>query len=193
MTKQPTPCITLDIDQHTKLIPVNNSHVDELFSVVQRSRESLGKWLPWVEYIQTLADFLQLMSYYQIKNQNNSALTMAIQHQSKLAGIIGFNAINWQQQSSTIGYWLGEAFRGKGIMISACDRFMRHGFEVLGLHKIMILCAAENKASQKIPKALALKKEGYMREAEWLNQSYVDLIVYSMLCDEYHHSSSTKS
>ncbi len=110
---------------------------------------------------------------------------MAIHDRGKIAGIIGFNGIDWSHRSATVGYWLGETFRGRGLMVRATERLLTYGFEELNLHRIEVRCATQNFASQKIPETLNLKKEGRLRDAEWLYDHFVDLYLYAALADEW--------
>jgi ribosomal-protein-serine acetyltransferase len=90
-----------------------------------------------------------------------------------------------------IGYWLDAACRGKGVMTEACRAFIDHGFMHIGLHRIDIRCAPANRKSCAIPERLGFVQEGTLRDAEWLYDHYVDLVVYSMLAPDWkkaHHA-----
>ena len=175
----------IDVNPSTSLSLIDFEDSQELFSLVSKSRTSLRKWLPWVDYIHSQGDFSQLIQYYQNKHRNNGTITMCIKYKNQAAGIIGFNYIDWQNKSGALGYWLGNEYRGKGIMLSSCREMIKHGFNQLSLHKINILCATGNLSSRKIPERLKFRKEGLLRDGEWLNDHYEDLYTYSMLTKEW--------
>ncbi|NRA45520.1 MAG: GNAT family N-acetyltransferase [Oligoflexales bacterium] len=175
----------INIDSETCLSLIGFEYSQELYSLVAKSRASLRKWLPWVDYIHSQGDFSQLIQYYLNKHRNNGTITMCIKHKNQAAGIIGFNYIDWKNKSGALGYWLGNQFRGKGIMLSSCREMIQHGFRHLHLHKINILCATGNLSSRKIPERLNFRKEGLLRDGEWLNDHYEDLYSYSMLAKEW--------
>jgi len=60
-----------------------------------------------------------------------------------------------------------------------------YAFEDLNLNRIEIKAAVENLKSQAIPQKLNFQKEGVLREAEFVNQKYLDLTLYSLLKKEY--------
>ncbi len=84
-----------------------------------------------------------------------------------------------------IGYWLGGEYEGKGIMTRACTALIDYGFGELGLNRIVIRASTENTRSQAVPLRLGFTREGVERQAEWLNDHFIDMIVYSMLRSEW--------
>jgi ribosomal-protein-serine acetyltransferase len=59
------------------------------------------------------------------------------------------------------------------------------GFTRLHLNRIEIRAALENFKSQAIPERLGFKKEGLIRQGEFVNDHFVDLYVYSLLKEEW--------
>jgi ribosomal-protein-serine acetyltransferase len=64
-----------------------------------------------------------------------------------------------------------------------------YAFNELGLNRLEIRCATENTKSRAIPQRLGFKQEGTIRQAEWLYDHYVDLVVYGILASEWSDSS----
>jgi ribosomal-protein-serine acetyltransferase len=62
-----------------------------------------------------------------------------------------------------------------------------YAFNELGLNKVDISAAAENKKSRSIPERLGFVNEGCIRQAEWLYDHYVDHIVYGMLAKDWNN------
>lgn len=169
------------IEKTPVIRPVSLEDSKHLFRLVEQDRTLLRKWLPWVDYINDLNEFKQLIIYYHKKYDTLGVPTMCILIDGTPSGIIGFNYIDWKNKNAAIGYWLGHEFRGKGYMKLACKNLINKGFQELGLHKMNILCASKNYKSQRIPKRLNFKKEGIIREGEWVNDHYNDLYSYSIL------------
>lgn len=102
----------------------------------------------------------------------------------KIVGVAGFNSINWSNKTAYIGYWLGEEYQGKGIMIKVAKALTDYAFSHLKLNKVEIRVAVENKKNRRIPEKLGFVNEGTIRQAEWIYDHFVDHIVYGMLANE---------
>jgi len=72
-------------------------------------------------------------------------------------------------------------------VIKACRAFIDHAFGPLGLNRIIISCAVENKKSRAVPEKLGFKEEGVARQSEWQHESFVDMVIYAMLADEWRN------
>ena len=65
-----------------------------------------------------------------------------------------------------MGYWLGEEHQGKGLMTAACRALVDYAFGELGLNRVVISCATENKKRCAIPERLSFRREGVKHQAE---------------------------
>jgi ribosomal-protein-serine acetyltransferase len=91
-----------------------------------------------------------------------------------MAGVVGYNRIDWQNRVGYIGYWLAENYQGKGLMTSSCRAVIDYGFHSLNLNRMVIAAATENHRSRAVPERLGFIHEGTLREAEWLYDHFVD-------------------
>lgn len=55
----------------------------------------------------------------------------------------------------------------------------------MDLNRIEIKAAVKNFKSQAIPEKLNFKKEGILRQAEFVNNEFIDLFIYSILKNEW--------
>ena len=55
------------------------------------------------------------------------------------------------------------------------------GYFYYSLNRIDIRCAVENKRSRAIPERLGFKNEGVIRDAERIDNKYLDHVVYGLL------------
>jgi len=109
-------------------------------------------------------------------------------YKGAISGVVGYPRIDWLNRSTSIGYWIGEKYQGLGLVTKSCSRVLDYSFGRMGLNRIEIRCATENLKSQAIPERLGFKKEGLIRQAEWLYDHYVDHVVYGMLESEWINS-----
>ncbi|MEX1000105.1 MAG: GNAT family protein, partial [Thermodesulfobacteriota bacterium] len=155
----------LKIDVESELELINQSHADELFDLVDDNREYLKEWLPWLDnnrYFQNTIDFIKIS---QIQYERNETVQFALMYKGKVAGVVGYHRIDWLNRSTSIGYWLGEQYQGKGLITKSCSKVLDYSFDRMGLNRIEIRCATENLKSRAIPKRLGFKEEGLIREA----------------------------
>jgi len=118
-------------------------------------------------------------------------LACAIMVDGALAGGIGLNKIDQLNRSVELGYWLVEAFVGRGIMTRATEALTSFAFEMLGLHRLVIRAATGNARSRAIPMRLGFTHEGTERSSQLLNGEFVDLETYSMLAPDWVQSASS--
>jgi ribosomal-protein-serine acetyltransferase len=169
------------VSANIRLEPIALQHAPQLLALVEKDRQLLRQWLPWVEAIQGIKDQEKYILYYQRKYRREKALTCAIFVAGRLAGVISMNSVDWQRRLATIGYWLGKEFQGKGTMFFSTQALISHIFNSLHLNKVVILCATGNTASQQIPRKLRFQQEGCIRKGEYLLDRYVDLYIYGLL------------
>jgi len=162
----------------------------EIFDCMDRSREFLREWLPFVDSTESYKDTEAYLKSLHHARGAKKDLVFEIRHREKLAGIIGMKDIDLVNNKAEIGYWLGKEFVGKGIMTRSCLALINYAFDELQLNKIKISCAVENVRSCNIPKQLGFAFEGIERQGEYINGKYQDLKVYSLLRKEWNAKQS---
>ncbi|HUI58468.1 MAG TPA: GNAT family protein [Bryobacteraceae bacterium] len=158
---------------------------EPVFAAVQRNREYLRRWLPWVDRTDSAEDIRQFISRVTAQSEANQGPNAGIWVNGVLVGSIGCHAIDWNNRNSSIGYWIEAAQQGKGIMTRCCATMLKYLFDEMGLHRVEIRCGTGNTKSCAIPQRLGFTREGIAREAEWVNDRWVDLVVWSMLEPEW--------
>ena len=168
-----------------ELRPVAAGDADALFAAVERNRERLRRWLPWITPDYSRDDVGRFLAEKHEENCSGVALTTAIWSGDNLCGAIGLHRIDARHRSSSIGYWIDAAYEGRGIVTRACRAIVDEAFGAYGLHRIEIRCATCNSRSAAIASNLGFVLEGTLREAEWLHDRWVDLYVFRMLEHEW--------
>lgn len=182
----------IPVDGEVELRILEEWDVPELFRLIDHNRTYLRQWLPWVDYETSVEDSRSFVRRCLQHYLDNEGFTMGVRFRGQLAGVIGYHPVNWPNRKVEIGYWLGANFQGKGIMTRACHAVVRYAFEKLLLNRVTILCATGNLRSRAIPERLGFTQEGMLREAEWLYDHFVDLVVYSMLAREWAEKTAVK-
>jgi ribosomal-protein-serine acetyltransferase len=175
----------LVVDAETGLELLEEQHAAELFALVDRNRESLREWLPWLDQ-NTSADQTRAFIRASLQQHaNRNGFACGVRHRGALAGVIGLHAIDWPNRSTGLGYWLDGAQRGRGLVTKSCAVLIDHLFGELGLHRVVVECAVGNVRSCAIPERLGFSREGVLRQREWLYDHFVDHVLYAMVSTEW--------
>jgi len=176
---------TYKLNDETELRILEMRHAEELFVLTDQSRTYLREWLPWLDFTKTVNDSKQYIESTLKQFASNNGFQAGIWYKGELAGVIGLHQINWSNKSTSIGYWLGENFQGKGLMTTACKGVIDYCFKELKLNRIEIRVATENHKSAAIPEKLGFKKEGCVQQVEWLYDKYVDHYIFGLTKEDY--------
>ncbi|KEO83263.1 GNAT family N-acetyltransferase [Tumebacillus flagellatus] len=162
--------------------------VMELYALIDRNRDHLREWLAIGESVKSWMDVMRLVQLSRQQMSANQGGQYVILSEGKLAGMISYHFMGWENRSTTIGYWLGRECTGRGLMTDATRKLCDLAFDRYKLNRVEIRVATGNEKSQAVPERLGFTREGVMRQGEWLHDHYNDLIIYSMLASEWKKS-----
>lgn len=182
----------IKIDDNIKLEMTSIKHSALLFEAIDKNRTHLSEFLPWVKNMQTINDFDRYIQNCELLYGEKKEVSFVIILNNKTVGRIGLHHLNLQNKIAAVGYWLTKEAQGKGIIYQSCRKLIDYGFNELGLNRIEIKCASENYKSQAIPEKFNFQKEGIMRQAEFVNETFLDLILYSILKDEWNEKTTNR-
>lgn len=101
-------------------------------------------------------------------------------------GNISLQKIDLKNKSAEIAYIFGEKqYWGRGYAAGAGRLLLTRAFKDLKLHRIYFGTHIENTAMQKLGKKLGFKKEGLLKEAQFKNDKFNDVVIYALLESEY--------
>ncbi|MCT4545451.1 MAG: GNAT family N-acetyltransferase [Vallitalea sp.] len=158
---------------------------EEVFRVIDDSREHLRKWLSWVDLVKSVKDCKY--SAYKAMHQyaSNNGFQCNVIYKGKIVGKLGLHGIEWSEKSTSIGYWLAEEYQGRGIMTTCCKSLLDIIFNRLKLNVVYIYVAEENKKSRAIPERLHFQQKGINKNAQMLSGQFIDHIRYVMTRQRY--------
>lgn len=142
----------IKIDETLSLVIPHPSCAPEIFSLIDKDRDHLRAWLPWVNSTITAEDTRKNISdRIEGFNEKKSASFYGTLNGDFVASV-GFISLN--DGEGEIGYWLLSEYGGKGLMTTFVNACIEYGFDKLELKKIVIKCAEGNTKSAAIPKRL---------------------------------------
>ncbi len=180
-----TESMQLRVNEDIILRQVQISDAQAIFTAINTERDYLGKWLPFVEYTQRLADSEMFINAILKELDHSENYVFVILYKNNFAGLIGFKGTDSTNKRTEIGYWLKEQFQKKGIITQSLIKLLEFTFGEMEMHRVQIRCSVGNIPSKNIPKRLNFTFEGIERDGELLsNGKYTDLEVYSKLCTD---------
>jgi ribosomal-protein-serine acetyltransferase len=164
---------------------------EELFEVIEADRVYLREWLPWVDFSRSPEDLHHFIDRVRNQFSANQGPQSCLWVDGRISGAVGVHPIDWPNRHCSIGYWLRSSLQGRGVMTAACSSLLDYLFDELGLHRVTIQCATGNHKSCAIPERLGFVREGLIRQGEWVNDRWLDIVVWGILEDEWRARRNT--
>lgn len=174
------------IDEDAELRLIELRHAEELNALITQNFGHIREWSAWLTESERPLERTQAWIRQNLTRfAGNESFTIGIWHQDALAGQIDFGNIDRNDRKFEIGYWLGAAFQGKGLVTKSCRALIDYAFHELKFNRVEMRCAVENKKSRRIPEKLGFREEGLFRQSGWLHDHFVDEVIYGLLASEW--------
>lgn len=170
----------LPIDENLILEEIDVFMAKALFEAIEQYRESLYRWLPFIDALLTIEHCRLFLEEVSAPN-NQRELVFCIRYREKLAGLIALKDIDPVNKKAELGYWLLPPFEGKGIMTRACKKLIRYSFQKLKLHRLTIKTAEGNFRSEALAQRLNFEFEGIEKDGEKHREGYRNLKIFSLI------------
>jgi ribosomal-protein-alanine N-acetyltransferase len=103
----------------------------------------------------------------------------------RFVGQLTVGSIVWgSARSAQVGYWIDEAYAGRGITPTALALAMDHCFFVIGLHRVEATIRPENHASRRVVEKLGFREEGLRRRSLHIDGAWRDHLCYAMTAED---------
>ena len=101
-------------------------------------------------------------------------------------GDCSFQFIDQHNRSAEIGIFIGQKdLWDKGYGTEAMCLMLKHGFNTLNLHRIFLRVFETNKRAIRSYEKTGFVHEGRLRQAEYRNGAYIDVLLMSVLKSEW--------
>lgn len=173
------------INDGAELRLLEAEHAAELYAMTSRHWEYFRQWMPNFRETYSLTESTDFIRQRMERFAAGQELSTGIWESNQLVGVVALKGIDRVNRSASIGYYLAATHQGRGLITQSCRILLDYAFTELLLNRVDILCAHANYKSRRIPERLGFREEGTLREAQWLYDHYVDLVVYAMLKQEW--------
>jgi ribosomal-protein-alanine N-acetyltransferase len=127
-----------------------------------------------------------LIEFYLDPNgKSHNRWGIVLKAENALVGTCGFHKWDRQHYRAEIGYDLGQAHWGQGLMSEAIREALAHGFENMGLNKIDAFVYPGNAPSVRLLDRLGFQKEGELRDHYYWAGQFHDVSLFSLLKREW--------
>jgi RimJ/RimL family protein N-acetyltransferase len=103
-----------------------------------------------------------------------------------LLGSISLMRFAWQHARAEVGYWLAKDARGQGHVTRAVRLITAWGFRSLGLHRIDLMAATGNPASQRVAERCGFTREAVLRSYLQGKEGRQDMVAFGLLATDPH-------
>ncbi len=108
-------------------------------------------------------------------------------------GSCGLHSIDWLDRKAEFGIAIGEPeYWGRGYGTDATRTLLEVGFSWYGLHRIYLRVVEDNLRAIRAYERAGFKHEGMERESVLINGKYKNLLVMSILADEFMSIKASK-
>src|SRR4051812_24682616 len=106
--------LIIRLDGGTELRPIRLEDTEELYAAVQRNYARLHQWLAWASVTYSLDDAKSYAAMQAAETAQGLSLTMSMWHKDAFCGCICLHRFDRFHRNTSLGYWIDEAFEGKG-------------------------------------------------------------------------------
>ncbi len=111
-----------------------------------------------------------------------------------LIGNCELRTLDAAARSGEIGIGIGEkAYWGQGYGGEALTLLLRIAFDGLNMHKVWLTCAAYNERGQRAYRRTGFREDGRLRDHRFIDGHYHDILVMSILEDEWRATAQASS
>ncbi|HEY5838866.1 MAG TPA: GNAT family protein [Pyrinomonadaceae bacterium] len=166
--------------------PYREADAPLLYAAVRESVAEVSRWLPWCHENYSIEESRQFVSSREIASQGDEWYSFAVfsKDDQRFLGGVGLNFINRVHQVANLGYWVRSSETGKGVASRAARLAAQFGFEQLGLHRIEILAAIPNLASQRVAERAGAVREGVLRKRLLIGGVSQDAVLFSLVPED---------
>jgi len=136
-----------------------------MFDYVDRDRERLLVFLPWVKFTNSVQDEVNYirMTHDRWDRYEHYDYGIFSNTDGTYIGNAGIHSISWTGDRCEIGYWILGNFEGHGYMSEAAAALTNEAFS-LGFNRVEVHCDPANVRSANVPRRLGFRFEAQLKE-----------------------------
>jgi [ribosomal protein S5]-alanine N-acetyltransferase len=161
--------------------------------VWRETRVRNAAWLrPWEPtnpetplYRTSLGPYVSMARTMRKEARQGLTVPWVVTYGGHFAGQLTVGSIVWgSARSAQVGYWIDEAFAGRGVTPTALAMAVDHCFFAIGLHRLEATIRPENHASRRVVEKLGFREEGLRRRSLHIDGAWRDHLCYALTAED---------
>jgi len=162
--------------------PYRSDDIDYLYEAVRESMQELLPWMPWCHPEYARSETVTWVEARPAAWNARTEFAFAIEsHSGALLGGCGLNRIEHESGTANLGYWVRTSASRRGVATQAARLLRDWAFASTKLHRLEIMVAIGNVASQRVAKKIGASREGTLRQRLVVRGRKHDAVLYSIL------------
>ena len=177
------------LDEPVELRPVKVSDARMWREIRVRNAQWLRPWEPTNPetplYRSSLGPYIAMVRAMRREAREGQAIPWVVTYGGEFVGQLTVGSITWgSARSGQVGYWIDEAYAGRGITPTTLALAVDHCFSVVGLHRLEASIRPENHASRRVVEKLGFREEGVRVRQLHINGAWRDHVCYALTAEE---------
>ena len=177
------------LDQPVELRPVRVGDARMWREIRVRNAPWLRPWEPTNPetplYRSSLGPYVAMVRAMRREARQGQAIPWVVTFGGEFVGQLTIGSITWgSARSGQVGYWIDEAYAGRGIIPTTLAMAVDHCFGVVGLHRLEASIRPENHASRRVVEKLGFREEGVRVRQLHINGAWRDHVCYALTAEE---------
>jgi len=166
-------------------VRIRRYQLDDAADLFEAARESVADvypWLSWCHPDYSIEEAEEWVTFQAQAFERGAEYEFVITDGTgRYLGGCGLNHVNINDRVANLGYWVRTGETGHGAAQQAVRNVVEFAFSKTNLERLEIVCAVENRASQRVAEKSGAVREGVARGRIYLHGKAHDAVVYSIL------------
>ncbi len=172
---------------------LEDADVPALVDAVHESLESVGRWMPWCTPAYAEVEARTWIELCRANLAMGCAYDFGVFDSSLFLGAAGLNSINKEHRFCNLGYWVRQSRQRQRVASRSINMLTRYAFETLGLHRVEIVVAIGNAASEAVALKSGAMAECIARNRLFIHGRPVPATVFSIVPQRFNEEVNTGS
>lgn len=167
--------------------PYRLGDADDLYAAVRESIPEVSPWLPWCHADYSTDDAREWVESRMDYAREGIEHAFSIRDgDGRFLGGCGLNCIQPMHNMANLGYWVRTSATGRGLATSAVAKLAAFAFEETELVRLEIVCAVDNRPSQRVAEKSGALREAVLHDRLWGAAGPKDAVLYALLRSGRH-------